>query len=234
MKKFYKTADVEKREGGYAVLLDGKPVKTPLGRPLVVPALPLAAGLAAEWAAQGQVLKPETMPLTRLANTMVDKAAGPDRADMNAELLKYGGSDLLCYFAPHPSDLVRKQEDVWRPLLAWMEERYGIVLGTASGVQFRQQPPEALEKLKNIIDGLDAGAFTVVQAAAATAGSVIIALALLEGRLAAETAYAAAFVDELHQLEAWGEDEEARRRLEAKRGELAEVVRFRELLKTSV
>ncbi len=233
MKKFYKTADVEKRESEYAVRLDGKPVKTPLGRPLVVPALPLANGIAAEWAEQGEELKPETMPLTRLANTMVDKAAGPDRAGMNAELLKYGGSDLLCYFAPHPSDLVRKQEEAWRPLLAWMEEQYGIVFDTASGVQFRQQPPAALERLKKVIDGLDAGAFTVVQAAAATAGSVIIALALLEGRLAPEGAYAAAFVDELHQLEAWGEDEEARRQLEAKRAELGDVVRFRELLKTS-
>ncbi len=234
MKRFYKTARASGADGGYAVLLDGKAVRTPLGGALFLPARTLAEAVAAEWAAQGAELKPETMPLTRLANTMTDKAAGADRAGMNAELLKYGGSDLVCYFAPHPADLLRKQEAAWRPLLSWMEEAYGIAFDTVSGVQYRQQPPEALEKLRVLIEGLDAGAFTAVQAAAATTGSVIVALALLKEKCAPEEAYAAAFVDELHQLEAWGEDEEARRVLETKRRELKDIARFLSLLKSSL
>ncbi|MBU6475388.1 MAG: ATPase [Alphaproteobacteria bacterium] len=230
MRKFYKTAEAAAVDGGHAVLLDGKPVRTPLGRGLLLPTRALAEGVAAEWAAQGAELKPETMPLTRLANTMIDKAAGPDRTGMNAELLKYGGSDLVCYFAARPADLVRRQEELWRPLLGWMEEKHGVAFDAASGIQYRHQPPEALEKLRVLIEGLDAGAFTAVQAAAATAGSVVIAFALLEGKLTPDEAHAAAFVDEVHQLKAWGDDAEARRLLEAKRGELADIARFLKLL----
>jgi chaperone required for assembly of F1-ATPase len=219
--------------GGYVVRLDGKPMKTPLGHVLLLTSQPLAEEISKEWAAQGKELQPVTMPLTRLANTMVDKARGPDRAAMNAEIVKYGGSDLICYFATHPSDLVKLHEEQWGPLLVWLKEKYGIAFESVSGIQYHQQPQPALDKLKKTIEDLDAAEFTVVQSAAAVTGSVAIALAMLEERLSSEEAFEAACVDEIFQLKTWGADEPAQKRLDILKSELGVIARFAELLKAS-
>ncbi len=215
------------------VRLDGTAVKTPLGHPLLLPSQALAAAMAEEWAAQGSDINPVTMPMTRLANTMVDKSNGPERAAMNAELLKYGSSDLICYFATHPADLVKRQQELWLPLVSWMKEKYGIAFETISGIQYHPQPQASLDLLKKVVTGLDAAEFTVVQAAAMTVGSIAIALALLEERLSPDEAYEAACVDEIYQLKTWGEDAIAQKRLDITRSELAAVAQFWELLKAS-
>jgi chaperone required for assembly of F1-ATPase len=231
MKKFYKIAEAGTAPGGYAVRLDGKPVRTPLKHLLLLESQALADAIVLEWAAQGDEIKPATMPLTQLANTMIDKARGDDRAEMEEQLLEYGGSDLLCYFATHPESLVKHQQSHWLPLLGWVKEKYGIIFKTVSGIQYHHQPQESLDKLQKLFNGLDAADFTVVQAASATTGSVIIALALLAGKASPEEAYQAACVDEIYQLETWGEDAEARKRLNIIQSELKSIAQFRDLVK---
>jgi len=233
MRKTYKTAEAGTAPGGFVVRLDGQAVKTPAGHALLLQSRPLAEAAAKEWAAQGNEVRPMTMPMTRLANTMVDKARGPDRPAMNAEILKYGGSDLICYFAVSPLELVKLHQELWGPLHTWLKEKYGIVFETVSGIQYHQQPQEALEKLKKVINGLDAAEFTVMQSAAATTGSVAIALALLEERLSVEEAYQASFVDEIYQLKTWGADAAAQKRLDTLRSELEVIAQFRDLLRAS-
>ena len=230
MRKFYKLAAAGTAPGGYAVRLDGKPLRTPLKHPVLLASKALAEAVALEWAGQGDEIEPKAMPLTQLANTMIDKARGDDRAEMNGQLLKYGSSDLVCYFATHPADLVLRQQSHWMPLLAWMREKYGIAFETVSGIQYRHQSRESLDKLQKLLEGLDAADFTVVQAAAATTGSVAIALALLQERIAPEGAYQAACVDEIYQLATWGEDAEAQKRLDIIQSELKAIVRFRDLV----
>jgi chaperone required for assembly of F1-ATPase len=163
----------------------------------------------------------------------VDKARGPDRTAMNAEVLKYAGSDLVCYFAAHPPALVRLHEEHWKPLLVWLKEKHGVVLESVSGIQYHPQPQAALDKLKKIIEGLDAADFTIVQSVTASAGSIVIALALLEGKISAEEVYQAACVDEIYQLKTWGADELAQKKLDALRADLEVIGRFRDLLKAS-
>jgi chaperone required for assembly of F1-ATPase len=233
MRRFYKTAEAGTAPGGHVVRLDGKALKTPLGHPLLLPSQALAVAIAAEWAAQGEVVKPPSMPLTRLANTLIDKSGGADRAAMNAELLKYGSSDLICYFATHPEALIKRQQAHWLPLLEWLKARYGIAFEPVPGIQYHPQPQASLDALKKAVEDMDAAEFTILQAAAMVVGSIAIALALLEERLTPEEAYEAACVDENYQLETWGEDEIARQRREAIRSELAEVVRFSQLLRAS-
>ncbi len=233
MKKFYKIAEYGTAPGGYVVRLDGKPVKTPLKHVLLMKAEALARAVAAEWQAQGEEIIPASMPLTQLASTMLDKAAVDDRAGMNRELCEYSGSDLICYFAIHPTPLVRRHEAQWRPLLAWMQERHGIALEAVSGIQYKQQPPEVLAALRKLIEGLSPADFTVFQAAAGVTGSVVIGLALLDGRLSPEEAWQAACVDEVYQLETWGEDAEARKRLDTILSELKTAVEFRDLVRSS-
>jgi chaperone required for assembly of F1-ATPase len=231
VKKFYKLAEAGTAPGGYIVRLDGKPVRTPLKHALLLESRALADAIVLEWVGQGDEIKPATMPLTQLANTMIDKSKGDDRAEMEEQLLEYGGSDLLCYFATHPETLVKQQQAHWLPLLGWMKEKYGIVFKTISGIQYQHQPQELLDKLQKLIDGLDAADFTVVQAASATTGSVVIALVLLEGKISPEEAYQAACVDEIYQLKTWGEDAEARKRLDIIQSELKSIEQFRDLLK---
>lgn len=225
MRKFYKT--VGTLDG--AVLLDGKPLKTPLRHKLAVP-LPLAAAIAEEWRSQGDDIIPASMPLTQLANVMIDKAAGPDRPALEQQVQGYGASDLVCYFATHPQKLVALHEAVWRPLLAWLAETQGVTLMAVSGIQYHPQSPGALQKLREVVSALDAPAFTVVQAAAAATGSLVISLALLARRLTPEAAWQAACIDEIYQLETWGEDDAARKRLNMLRAELDALARFRDLL----
>lgn len=234
MKKFYKIAEAGTAPGGYVVRLDGKPLRTPLKNLVLLDSKPLAEAVAEEWMRQGGgEVQPLSMPLTLLANTMMDKTKGEGRQEVSDRLLEYGGSDLVCYFATHPAELVRRHEAQWRPLILWMKERYGIVFDEVSGIQYHHQPQESMDRLEKLLQGLSPADFTVVQAASATAGSLVIALALLEGRLSADEAYQASCVDEIYQLDTWGDDPEARQRLEAVRSELRDIARFRDLVRTS-
>lgn len=231
MKRFYKQAEAGTAPGGFVVRLDGKPIKSVMQHHLILSSQGLAEGIAAEWQAQGTDIVPATMPLMQLATTLADKIRGPERGAMNVEVLKYGASDLLCYLATTPPDLVKRQELLWLPLLEWLGREHGVTLEHISGIKYHNQPPESLEKMNALIAGLDAEAFTVVQAATATCGSLVIALALLDGYLDAQTAYEAACVDEIYQLEKWGEDAPARKRLDHIKAELEAVVRFRDLVR---
>jgi len=231
VKKFYKTAEAGKVSGGYAVLLDGKLLKTPLKKLLLLPSMALAEAVAHEWECQECDVKPSLMSFTQLANTMIDKAGGDDRSEMNLRILEYGGSDLVCYFAEHPADLVKRHHLRWMPLLAWMREKYGIVFETVSGIKHCSQPQESMDKLEKLINELAVDEFTVVQAASDITGSVVIAFAFLEGQLSSEEAWQAACVDEIFQMEIWGDDVDACKRLDAIRLELELINQFRNLVK---
>lgn len=231
MKRFYKQAEAGTAPGGFVVRLDGKPIKTVMQHSLIMASRGLAEAIANEWQAQGKDVIPASMPLMQLATTMADKVRGADRAAMNIEILKFGASDLVCYFAASPPDLVKRQEQHWLPLLDWLAREHGAKLEHIAGIKYHNQPPESLEKLNGIIIGLGPEDFTVMQAATALTGSVVIALALAEGYLDAASAHEAACVDELYQLEKWGEDQLARKRLDHIKVELEAIARFRDLVR---
>jgi chaperone required for assembly of F1-ATPase len=231
MKKFYSIAEAGTAPGGHTVRLDGKTIKTPLQHPFIVPTAKLAAALAAEWAAQENEVVPASMPLNLLANTMIDKAHGHERRAMEQALIDYGASDLVCYMALNPEELVTLQESHWQPLIDWMKEAHGIVLEPVRGIQYHHQPAESLNKIALLVEGLDPATFTATQAAAGATGSLVIGLALAQGRLTAGSAFDAACVDELYQLEKWGDDALARKRLDTILADLQAVETFYRLLR---
>lgn len=233
MKKFYKQAEAGTAPGGFVIRLDGKLLKTPLQKNLILSSRELAEAIAAEWNAQGSEIVAASMPLMQLASTMTDKAEGDERAAMNAEIVKYGSSDLVCYLASHPVDLVERQEEHWLPLVSWMKDAFGVELTTVKGIQYQNQPVESIERVRKLVNGLDAAEFTVAQAAMGVSGSAVIALAFLKRRIDAEKAYAAACIDEIYQLEKWGEDALARKRLDRIRAELKDIERFRDFVMPS-
>ncbi len=192
-------------EGGYPVLLDGKPVRTPARRPLAAPTRALAQALADEWNAQVEVIDPGKMPLTRLANAVIDAVA--DRAGPVAdEIAKYLGSDLLVYRADAPEGLVRKQTETWDPVLSWARDTLGARFIQVQGVMFSEQPAEAVAAARAAIP-TDIWRLGAVSTVTTLTGSALLALALAHRALDAEAAWAAAHVDEDWQMSQWGRDD---------------------------
>jgi chaperone required for assembly of F1-ATPase len=225
LKRFYKTAGVTEGEGGFAVVLDGRPVRTPAGSPLRLPTMPLAEAVAAEWQAQDERVNPAAMPLTQLASTAIDRVP-PHRAAIIDELLDFAATDLLCYRATEPHDLVELQARQWQPLLDWAMVRYDAPLRVTAGVMPVPQSEEALAALRRAVAALDDWRLTALQASTAALGSLVLGLALLEGQRDAEAAVAASQVDELYQIRLWGDDAEAAVRRQRLGLDVAAAARF--------
>lgn len=231
MKRFYKETAVEPEEGGFRVLLDGKPMRTPAKSILVVPTRPLAEAIAAEWSGvpDKAEINAAHLPLTRLAATGLDRVV-PRREEIIADTAKYAGSDLLCYRASTPASLVKLQHDSWQPLLDWAADRYGARFTVAEGIAFVDQPEESLRRVRDAVATHADLALSALYNLTHTAGSVIIALAVAEGRLSAEGAFAAAQVDELYQIERWGDDPLALKHREGVAKDIGASARFLALL----
>ncbi|WP_114394247.1 ATP12 family chaperone protein [Oleisolibacter albus] len=229
MKRFYKTVSVVPAGAAFAVHLDGRPVRTPAKAPLDLPTRALADAIAAEWEAQGEELVPQTMPMTQLASTALDGVHLRREAVADAAAA-YAGTDLLCYRAEHPQELAERQAALWQPLLDWAAVRFDAVLVPTAGILHRPQDPDALARLRQALDAYDPWRLTALQNAVGICGSLIVALALLDGRISAAEAFAIAQLDETFQIEQWGEDAEATRRRTAQREDLEATACFLALL----
>jgi chaperone required for assembly of F1-ATPase len=226
-KRFYDRAAVVQGPEGFAVKIDGKPVRTPARRPLAAPSPALAEALAAEWNAQQEVIDPAAMPLTRLANSIVDGVA-PMPLPAMREVAQYLRSDLLLYRAEGPQALVERQERQWGPVLTWAREILGARFVLASGVMFVEQPEEAVAAAKAAIPA-DPWRLGAVSSITTLTGSALLALAMLRGRLSVEEAWAAAHVDEDWNMEFWGRDQRALERRSYRFAEMlaaADVLRY--------
>ncbi|MDO8972484.1 ATP12 family chaperone protein [Reyranella sp.] len=234
MKRFYKDTGVDEGEGGFRVLLDGKPMRTPAKAILVVPTRALAEAIAAEWAAVPERVEINAahLPLTRLAATGIDRVMSR-RADVIADTAKYAGSDLLCYRATAPDSLVKLQLELWQPLLEWAAERHGAGLLTADGIGFVDQPEEAKARLQEAVSAHGDLALSGLYNLTHTTGSVVIALAVSEGRLDAAAAFAAAQMDELYQVDRWGDDPIAEKQRQGVRRDIEACARFLSLLENA-
>ena len=218
-KRFYRAASVEGGAPAFRVLLDGKPVRTPAKRELAVPARALARAVAAEWEAQGDRIDPGTMPLTRLVNSAIDGVVGRE-AEVRAEIVKYAGSDLVCYRAEGPEELVRRQAQTWDPILVWARETLGAHLVTGPGIVPVDQPQVANLAIQSALARLDTFALAAHHVMTTLMGSALLALAHAEGRLTVQQAWAAAHIDEDWQISQWGEDAEAEARRERRWAEM--------------
>lgn len=224
-KRFYKDAQVVDADGNFAIALDGRTAKTPARATLALPSQPLAEAVAGEWRAQGETIDPTTMPLTRLANVAIDGVAREIDA-VAAEIVKYAGSDLVCYRADAPDRLVAMQSARWDPVVAFARDDLGARLMLAEGVMFVEQPAEALEAVGRAIPRDDPFVLTGLSVITTLTGSALIALGVLSRRFTPEEAWAAAEVDEAWNAELWGADAEADARRAARRVEMMAAARM--------
>ena len=232
-KRFYEKAEAREQDDGlYAIALDGRPVRTPGGRLLAVAQPALAQAMAAEWQAQDASVKPATMPLTQLVNSALDLVE-TDKEKILDHILSYGETDLLCYWAEEPMALVERQQSVWQPLLDWLRDEHGIGLQVTRGVLPHRQPQTVRSRLGGLIAGASHLELAALSSLTASAGSIVLALAVHHGRLDAAAAFDAAQLEETFQMEKWGEDSEATARRAALRTDIEAACRLLDLCRTS-
>ena len=230
MKRFWSAVSVEAGAGGFGIRLDRRPLRTPAKAPCLVPTRALAEAVAAEWAAVEGEVDPAVMPLTRAANSAIDGVT-PESAAVAATIAAYGETDLICYRAPHPEGLVRRQAEGWDPLVAWAGEALGAPLVLAEGVMHVAQPPEGLARLAEAVRGHGAWELTALHDLVSISGSLVIGLAVSHGRLDAATAWPLSRIDEDWQIEEWGADDEAAAVAERRWGDFANAARLLELVR---
>lgn len=228
MKRFYEDVSCVSIDGKWEIRLDGRCVKTPLKAEFSVPYLGLAEAVMAEWQGQGEDILPETMPLVRMVNTVIDKVR-LDRDAMTEQLLDYAPHDLLLYRAEEPQKLVVRQVEIWQPILDWFFDAYGVRLVATEGIMPVSQDEKALGKIADLVAGLDDWHFAVLQNLAGLTGSLVIAFAIINGELSLDDAMVAANIDEAHQAENWGLDARVERLQGEMRAEIEAMQIFLEL-----
>lgn len=207
-RRFWTAATAVPAEGGFAVELDTRPLRTPRKAPLILPTAALAEAVAAEWQAQGERVDPASMPFTRMSNSAIDSVVL--QFDVIAGMVAdYGGSDLLCYRAEGPEGLVNLQSRAWDPLLDWSAMSLGAPLRVTSGVVHVPQPDASLAVLYGLVSGLTPFRLVAFHDLVSLSGSLILALAVIRNRIVAEEAWRLSRIDEDWQISEWGEDDEA-------------------------
>ncbi len=222
MKRFWKDVTVDAER---VVRLDDRPVRTPGRVPLALPTPALAEAVAEEWRNVAETVDPRAMPLTGLANAAIDRIAA-DPAPFAEGLARYAETDLLCYRADSPPELVERQDAVWNPLLDWARDRYDVHFTLVTGIMHQPQPEATVERLAQAVAALDPFRLAALSPVVTITGSLVLGLALLEGAADADAVWQAAHVDEDFQAEIWGEDYLAIEAREAKRREYDAAVRF--------
>ncbi|MEM7508176.1 MAG: ATP12 family protein [Pseudomonadota bacterium] len=230
MKVFWTEVALERVENGFAPRLDGRPLKTPGKAVLSAPTEALGAAIAEEWRAQSGDVDPASMPLTRAANSAIDRVT-PMAADVAAEIAGYGGTDLLCYRAPHPAALAARQAAAWDPLLAWAAQQLGAPLDLTEGVMHLAQPQASLEVLTRAVEAHDPWQLTALHGLVTLSGSLVLGLAVSHRHMPAAEAWPLSRIDEQWNIEEWGADEEAERLAAEKKTAFTDAARLMDLLR---
>jgi len=230
VKRFYKEVSSGPVENGFGVQLDSKSIKTPAGQSLAVPAAALAEAVAAEWEAQGETIVPSSMPLTQMVSTALDRMP-LTRGQVQGYIAGFGASDVLCYRADSPVDLVGLQSVSWQPWLDWAARELDAPLAITAGVTPVVQEEDSLAALRRRVETYDDWVLTALQSLAPCLGSLVLSLAVIEGKLAADEAFELSRLEERFQNDRWGLDHEAKKRNDGLRQEVLAAARLIELIK---
>ncbi len=228
MNRIFKEVTVDRVGDAYVILLDGRAIKTPAKSPLLLPTRELAEAIAEEWDRQDAKIDPSSMPFMQAAATAIDRVT-PQREKVVQDIVAYGGTDLVCYRAKYPESLVAKQSAAWDPLLEWIESRHQVSLKTTNSIAHITQSEEALTKMAQIVGAQKDMTLPPLYNITALCGSLVVALAVLDGHINADEAFEISELDETHVMELWGADAEAMERRKNNKESLAASRRFLEL-----
>jgi chaperone required for assembly of F1-ATPase len=231
-KRFWKEVSVRPATAGYGIYLDDKPLKTPLKTSLLAPTMAVAEGIAAEWEAVEEKINPLEMHLTRCANATLDKVV-IDHGAVAGMLAEYGATDLLCYRADGPKELVERQAKAWDPLLDWMGQKYDVTLIATTGIMHVHQPSDGQNKLRAVVCAYDPWRLTALHDLVTISGSLVLGLAVATKHLSAKDVWPLSRIDETWQEEQWGIDEAANAAAEIKRSDFVKAAKLMDLLDQS-
>jgi chaperone required for assembly of F1-ATPase len=229
-KRFWTDVDVTEVGGGFAVTLDGRSIKSPAKQEFIAPTRALANAVADEWRGQGEVMDPRSMPQTRYVNSVIDGVASR-RAAVIETVAAYGGSDLLCYRAEHPEELIARQAERWNPLLDWARDTYDAPLILGAGVMPVAQPAPSLSRFSDAVAAHGDFELAGLHDLVSISGSLVIGLAVSSTRLSADDAFDLSRLDDDWQIEQWGKDEDAMAVAALKRTEFTEAARLLTLVR---
>lgn len=227
-RRFWREAAVRPVDGGFEVRLDARPLRSPAKAPMILPTRQLAEVVAGEWQAQADIVDPLSMPFTRLANSALDRVV-PQRAAVADAVARYGESDLVCYRAESPQELVDRQAAGWDPLIDWAAGAFDARLRPVAGVMFVPQPPDAVANLRDRVHALGAWPLTALHELVALSGSLVIGLAATHTDRSRAGLWAASRIDETYQAELWGTDPEAAANAEARASAFSRAAAFHDL-----
>lgn len=225
MKRFYKTATATEQDGAYQISLDKRLVKTPLNNVIVLPSKSLAENIAKEWDEQGDVLDMDAMPLTQLAYTYTDKVL-TQREEIIAGLIPYLETELICFYSENPPELYDAQKELWQPIADWFKSETGITLNAVTDIFTKTYSEDDQNRFKAALDALNDFELTALQATAALISSSVLSFALVKNYLDADTVFKAAFIEELHQAEQWGQDPAAENKRNGIKADLQHIAAF--------
>lgn len=204
MKRFYKLVSTRKTDDGHEIQLDGKTINTPLGQPMAAPTKALAEAIVLEWSTQEEKVKPDTMPLTQLLTTALDKVRDRDR--ITESVMRYLDTDMVCYWTKEPEDLAKRQKEGWGRWVKWFDEHFEVPLYTTKKIDAIKQEEEAHKRVWNYIEALDDYYFTVLHVMTSLSGSIVLALAFTEGDITPEEIFEMSYLEELYKGEIYNED----------------------------
>jgi chaperone required for assembly of F1-ATPase len=230
MKRFWSDVAVAATDGGFTIWLDSRQLRTPAKAPCLLPNRAIAEAVAAEWDAQGATNNPDAMPVTRSANTAIDRVI-PEHDAVATIIADFGDADLICYRAPHPEGLVQRQTFSWDPLIAWAGQALGAPLVAVTGVKHTPQSPSTLAILTAAVRSHGPWELTALHDLVSISGSLIIGLAVSHGHLDATTAWPLSRIDEDWQIELWGDDTEAGAVAERRRVDFLNAARLLDLVR---
>lgn len=227
-KRFWKAADVAGEDDRWRVVLDGREVRTPAKAELVLPTEAMARAIAVEWDAQAEEIDPRSMPVTRMANSVIDRVI-PHHAEVADMLAAYAETDLLCHRADSPEALAARQADGWDPILEWAADRYGARLEPTVGILLLEQPSGSLERLASVVNAHEPFRLAALHDLVTISGSLLLGLATANDRITVEEAWRLSRIDEDWQIEQWGDDEEASAAAAYRFGQFQDARRFWDL-----
>ncbi len=233
MRRFYKDAGIKKAEDGFLIQLDGKTIKTPVKNQLIVQTEPLALAIAEEWEEQKDHIDPESMLLTKLANTAIDRVDGREETIIQ-EIAAYISSDLLCYRSENPQELFKQQCEAWDPVLAMFDDQFEIKLETVSGIIHVTQPERSIDNAKEHLEAFDIYELSALHNMTSMLGSAVLAIAHAKELMDLENLWKLAHIDEDWQISHWGHDEEAMARRSARYREMRTTSKFIELNRSTL
>lgn len=225
MKRFWRDVAVERVAAGHAIRLDGRAVKTPMRRELILPSAALAGAVKAEWDAVGDAIDPAAMPMTGFANAAIDRVAN-ERAAFVSAIGEYAETDLLCYRAQAPAALAQRQAAAWTPWLDWAQARYSVRFHVVTGIMHRPQAEQTVARLQAAVAALSDWQLAAASKLAALSGSLVAVLALAEGAADAEQIWPDLILDELWQEEYWGADDYAAKNRRDREADFMAAARF--------